>query len=976
MRKATIFYLMALISVTVFSQTRQGVVRTPQRPAARSVAVPDAVISMQGGNTVRSRYDGRFSVTRNAQMGNSFQVMNVTKKGYELFDRKVIGKRYDFGSRDDIELILIDSKQLQRERRQIEKKAEERALASYRQKYERLTRQYEQERVLTAEQYHRQLQELQDALDQYTSNISNTVDYYLHIDYQGMDEKDAEIARCMENAEYDRADSLIRTMFDPSTIVSQSQAADAELDDEESALLAQLEAVKQKKTRKKAQDEKNAEYLYHLFTIALAEFNNDSAYQYITQRAALDTTRVQWQDDAGHFIMDYLKQFDEAEKYFTRSMNIHKAQGVDGERGLIDDYDNLGFVYYEGSHYAADIPRERAIPLIEQALVISKRLLGENDPLTAEQYNNLGLLTRDRQLIRKAIEIMESQPGEPNPNLAVYYENYATMFLLPNGYGRQAMEYYILPALRIKKKAYGNESLEVAETYLRIGRLYTYQNDNYVIPKWWNNDPNSIFAFSDALSIYEQHYGQHHLKVAETHNLLGKCFISLSNAYNSKFIELAKEHLSIAMNIYQEYDNKTGIEIVQSEFAQASLDQIIDNHQAYDSNDSVANLVFCYKRLASLNYTHHRYRQSLALLHQAIAIELANNIIRSVAFENLALAKIYYALSEYTQADKCIDNALSLSDNNVMLAELSHLYEAYGDIDKALSYYSQFIELEHTSGHTYPEYDEHLGDIYAQAGNYPAAISCWQRALAIRSDHHGCTDSAHTTVGSCPDVNKIDTIDDEGFYSDEYQHLLKCYYRLGMLYARNGNHIQAQESINHALALQTKTLGANHYKIAECYDSLGMVHCYAGEFDTAKQLLDKALKIRNGATYDREIDKLLSLTDSDICFGKLYACMNDTAQALKHFRAAYHSRIRNAGRQSNLVAECWYLVGKLCEEHGKYEDALVCYDEAMNIISLNEYHDWYFNDDYSQIITLPNAEYFTLQRRINLIESILPNSDD
>lgn len=104
--------------------------------------------------------------------------------------------------------------------------------------------------------------------------------------------------------------------------------------------------------------------------------------------------------------------------------------------------------------------------------------------------------------------------------------------------------------------------------------------------------------------------------------------------------------------------------------------------------------------------------------------------------------------------------------------------------------------------------------------------------------------------------------------------------------------------------------------------------------------------------------------------------MNDTAQALKHFRAAYHSRIRNAGRQSNLVAECWYLVGKLCEEHGKYEDALVCYDEAMNIISLNEYHDWYFNDDYSQIITLPNAEYFTLQRRINLIESILPNSDD
>ena len=300
------------------AQTRQGVVRTPQRPSAASVKISEAVIVLKGGTTVRSRSNGVFSVTKKAGMGNTFQVNNVTKQGYDLFDRKVIGKSYDFGSKEVVEIVLVDIRQQQRERQQLEKKAEERAYATYRKKLDRLTKQYEQDKALTEEQYRKQLQEQQDALERYTKNISTAVDYYLHIDYLGMDEKDAEIARCMENAEYERADSLIRTVFDPSSVVTQSQAASAEIDDEEAALMAQLDALKQKRAQKKAQDEKNAEYLYYLYTIALSNLNNDSANFYITQRAALDTTNVQWQLDAGNFFEEYIADYPTALSYYQR----------------------------------------------------------------------------------------------------------------------------------------------------------------------------------------------------------------------------------------------------------------------------------------------------------------------------------------------------------------------------------------------------------------------------------------------------------------------------------------------------------------------------------------------------------------------------------------------------------------------------------------------------------------------------------
>ena len=98
--RCKLFCLMTIVALTAGAQSRQGVVRTPQRPSAASVKISEAVIVLKGGTTVRSRSNGVFSVTKKAGMGNTFQVNNVTKQGYELFDRKVIGKSFDCGSKE------------------------------------------------------------------------------------------------------------------------------------------------------------------------------------------------------------------------------------------------------------------------------------------------------------------------------------------------------------------------------------------------------------------------------------------------------------------------------------------------------------------------------------------------------------------------------------------------------------------------------------------------------------------------------------------------------------------------------------------------------------------------------------------------------------------------------------------------------------------------------------------------------------
>ena len=974
--RCKLFCLMAIVALTAMAQTRQGVVRTPQRPSAASVKISEAVIALKGGTTVRSRSNGVFSVTKKAGMGNTFQVNNVTKQGYELFDRKVIGKSFDFGSKEVMEIVLVDIKQQQRERLQLEKKAEERAYATYRKKLDRLTKQYEQDKALTEEQYRKQLQELQEALERYTKNISTAVDYYLHIDYLGMDEKDAEIARCMENAEYERADSLIRMVFDPTSVVTQSQAASAEIDDEEAALMTQLDALKQKRAQKKAQDEKNAEYLHYLYTIALSNFNNDSAAIYITARASLDTTNIEWQNDAGNFFKDYLQQFDKAEKHFIRNINTHLLQGEAGELGLADDYENLAHVYYTGSHFQKDIDRQQAIPLIKKTLAIREKLLGENDPLTAEAYNNLGLLLNDADLVYQAIKILETQPGEKNPNLATYYENFAALRLIPDGYWRQAMEHYLLPALEIKEKAYGKESLEVAENYNRIGQLYIKQS-HYFMSHGWDDCAHALSYIQKALQIFERTYGHNHLRVAEAYLQLGGVLSDMAKRNNifgnvalaNGYLILAKEDLTEAQNIYQTNKEKYGIERAESSHVNKLLKEVDKlQKELGEMVNNPGNRALSCKDLAALNYSHKNYESSLKYLQQAMRQEYSyERSSYDLALEYLDMGKVYYTMDDTTKAQQWFDKALAASQSTTTYKILLELYDSHGESLKAADYCRKLIELERAEGAVWPEQYERMATIYEHAEDYAQAIKYWQQALEIRnSDYH--TPPAENSLINILLSESANSSEQEFYIPSHYDNLVECYNKLGKAFTNNGDKSNAEKCFNTALTMQTDSLGEEHELVAACYDRLGMMYCHFGEYDQARIMLDKSLQIREKAEYNNGVSHDLAIANSDICYGKYYAAQADSTQALKYFRHAYSIR-KDALGLSASVAECWLCVAKVCEDFGRLEDALDCYYEAINIIleADDGYTEWAVWKETA--INPPKYETFSLMQHIKELEA-------
>ena len=64
----------------------------------------------------------------------------------------------------------------------------------------------------------------------------------------------------------------------------------------------------------------DANYLYQLYTISLARFDNQEAARYISLRADLDTANILWQNDAGRFLHQHMADYNGALAYFERAL--------------------------------------------------------------------------------------------------------------------------------------------------------------------------------------------------------------------------------------------------------------------------------------------------------------------------------------------------------------------------------------------------------------------------------------------------------------------------------------------------------------------------------------------------------------------------------------------------------------------------------------------------------------------------------
>ena len=230
--KPLLFLILFTTPLWVTAQTQQGYIKTIGRPDKPGVVLGNVVVQAKGMfNPVTSDENGAFSITVPGKNdGDPIAFLRIQKNGYELKDKDFIGRQHVCSSRVPIIIQMVDLQQLAKDKQRIENNAYRVAEENYQKKLTELEAQKE-EGEITTEKYRQELSELQDKYEKYLSLVGDMAERYARTDYDQLDSIDYQINVCIENGEFDKADSLIHTVFDPETVLERNRAAKQEIQD-------------------------------------------------------------------------------------------------------------------------------------------------------------------------------------------------------------------------------------------------------------------------------------------------------------------------------------------------------------------------------------------------------------------------------------------------------------------------------------------------------------------------------------------------------------------------------------------------------------------------------------------------------------------------------------------------------------------------------------------------------------------------
>ena len=698
--KLILSIILASCSISLWAQTQSGYVKTIGRPERAGEPLGGVSVRASGGhNSALSDSSGCFFLTMaGKQNGDPYSIQQVFKSGYELNDYEVIGRRLAFSDRVPLNIVMVSSRQLQEDKQRIINNAYRVAEDNYKAKAAELERQ-NKENLITIETYREQLQALQSGFDKYQTLIESLADRYAHTDYDMLDEAEREINRCIEAGDLGRADSLIRTTFNPVGVLERNRDALSRLEDQISQAGEMLADAKSEMTELLKRQEKDAEYLYRLYTIALLRFETDDAAKYLVTRAELDTTNVEWQNEAGVFLSEYAADYDTAMMLYRRALrnaikkygknhpdvgitlnnigNVYSHQGNHDKalecfnNALSAFYDrehpdipvicnNIGWIYADKGEYG------KALECYTKALQIKTELFRKNhlDVDIAVSYNNIGSVYCSLSYYDKALEyydfaleILTGFFGENYPDVATLFNNIGYIYFIQGGY-KKALEYYS-HALKIRTGLFGENHPDVAISYNNIGDIYSDMEDY----------KKALEYHSMALDIRTGIFGENHPDVAISYNNIGHIY-SATNDYD-KALEYFNRALSIQTDLFGE------------------------------KHSYVATL---FNNIGGIYEKSGDYDKAIEYFNRAlkIRIELFGDNHPEIAISYNNIGGIYYILGDYNKAIEYLNLALNIQiklfgDNHPEMAvtynNIGYILYVQGDHTKALQYFRKALGI-------------------------------------------------------------------------------------------------------------------------------------------------------------------------------------------------------------------------------------------------------------------------------------------
>ena len=452
---------------------------------------------------------------------------------------------------------------------------------------------------------------------------------------------------------------------------------------------------------------------------------------------------------------------------------------------VVESYNSLGNVYVKLGQY------NEAKEYHEKALIIKKKIFGEERADVAGSYNNLGndyqhlgQYNEAKEYPEKALIINRKIFGEEHADIAGSYNNLGTVYRHLGQYN-EAKEYHE-KALIIKKKIFGEEHGDVAGSYNNLGSVYRHLGQ-YNEAKEYHEK---------ALIIEKKIFGEEHADVAASYNNLGNDYQHLGQ-YNE-----AKEYHEKALIIKKK----------------------IFGEEHADVAGSYNNLGNDYQYLGQYNEAKEYHEKALIINKKIFGEEHAD-----VAGSYNNLGNDYQHLGQYNKAKEYHEKALIINkkifgEEHADIAgsynNLGNDYQYLGQYNEAKEYHEKALIIEKKIfGEEHADVAgsyNNLGNEYQDLGQYNEAKEYHEKTLII--------------------TKKI--------FGEEHANVAASYNNLGNDYHHLGQYNEAKEYHEKALTIKKKIFGEEHAYVATSYHNLGNVCRHLGLYNEAKEYCEKALIIR------------------------------------------------------------------------------------------------------------------------------------
>lgn len=479
---------------------QQGYVRTIKRPNREPQRLAGVTLRVRGDhNATMTDEKGEFSLLLpGVEAGQPYIISMVMKSGYELREPEFKGRKQAYSTEVPLEILMVSQKDLLADRMAIEEKARENIEKHYQEKLAQLDEELAAAR-LTNEQYEQKVMELEEKYESFDMLLEQMTRRYAVTDYDQLDETTIRINQHIEMGELDEAEQIIKDKgsadqreAEVRNMAQENLRKEQNLK-EEMERLAQAKALEQKKRKELGDD------YYALYTIALERYQHDTAEYYIVRRAELDTNNVEYQIQAGQYLMIFKDAYDRALGYFERALRQALAQNGRDHIDAATALNEIGMARnYKGEFKVAE-------DYYLQAQAIREDIAGKESLLAAESLNNLGALyqktkefDRALTLLRQALVIREKECEAGDPKIAESCSNVGAVLFYQKKYTEAAPLFE--RAMQLYRSCYGNSDYHVGIALNNLGSL-AFIGGNISAAETY---------FTEALTIFQKTLGKGH----------------------------------------------------------------------------------------------------------------------------------------------------------------------------------------------------------------------------------------------------------------------------------------------------------------------------------------------------------------------------------------------------------------------------------------------------------------------------------